>query len=414
MPTTSRPRPACGRDRCDDPHRSRRRARLRPDEPFDDGGAELGAVSTIRALHIPGHPPRTRALRADRHLTRRRALGRPDSATRRSSATSRGPIWPSTRRRARAASSVPAREADRRCPRPCEVWPGTLGGSLLRRSRHGHEGLLDDRVRARQPDLLRIDRRGRLRCARPRRLGPQPPNFENIVALTRGPLSLEDIVDAHRSPRARSQQARLQGALVVDVRTDLAVRRGHIPGAVASPPLRAGFGSKLAWIAKPGQPLVLVGRDDEDALEAAALAGAVGLSTIAGYLAGGMTSWREEMLPVARVARMTVPQLHDLWQTADGELQILDVREQAEWDGCHIPGSVHRPTTTSTRCPTASTRPSGRRDLRLRPALRRRSQPAEAPRRRRSSMWSTVACRMAPCGLADRAARPRRGIGRLV
>jgi hydroxyacylglutathione hydrolase len=88
---------------------------------------------------------------------------------------------------------------------------------------------------------------------------------------------------------------------------------------------------------------VLVGRDDHDALEAAVPARAVGLRTSAGYLGGGMTSWREDKLDVDRVERMTVPELYDRWQRDRDELQVLDVREQGEWDAGHPPGSVHRP-----------------------------------------------------------------------
>jgi rhodanese-related sulfurtransferase len=69
----------------------------------------------------------------------------------------------------------------------------------------------------------------------------------------------------------------------------------------------------------------------------------VGLSEIAGYLAGGMTSWREEKEPVERVDRITVEELHERW-AADGDgIQVLDVRERDEWDAGHIPGSVHLP-----------------------------------------------------------------------
>ena len=43
--------------------------------------------------------------------------------------------------------------------------------------------------------------------------------------------------------------------------------------------------------------MIVVGRDDEDARRAIGLAGSVGVTNVAGYLAGGMTSWREEQLP---------------------------------------------------------------------------------------------------------------------
>ena len=96
---------------------------------------------------------------------------------------------------------------------------------------------------------------------------------------------------------------------MVDVRTEFQYDEAHIPDAICIPVRRAGFGSKLAWVAEPGQPLIFAGRDDDDARVAAELASAVGLRTVGGILAGGMTSWREEQLPVESVRRMTVDEL---------------------------------------------------------------------------------------------------------
>ena len=56
-----------------------------------------------------------------------------------------------------------------------------------------------------------------------------------------------------------------------------------------------------------------------------------------------MTSWREDKLDVARVPRMTVPELHERWEDEQARPQVLDVRELGEWDAGHIPGSVHEP-----------------------------------------------------------------------
>jgi rhodanese-related sulfurtransferase len=64
----------------------------------------------------------------------------------------------------------------------------------------------------------------------------------------------------------------------------------------------------------------------------------VGIANLGGYLAGGMTSWREEKRPTARVERIDVATLHE----RDGA-QVLDVRERAEFEAGHIPGSVHIP-----------------------------------------------------------------------
>jgi glyoxylase-like metal-dependent hydrolase (beta-lactamase superfamily II)/rhodanese-related sulfurtransferase len=312
-----------------------------PHEPFDDDWElELGEL-VVRALHTPGHRPEHTAFAL---VDRARSdepwavlsgdslfvgdIARPDLAVEKEEGA-RG-IFQSLHQRLMTL------------PDTCEVWPGHLGGSLC-----GGPGM-DLKVsstigfeRSSQP-LLQVTDEDDFVARTTGKLGPQPPNFRNIVALNRGPLAVET-VDAHPlTPRQVTQAAR-DGALVVDVRTELQFDEAHIPGSVCITSRRAGFGSKLAWLAEDRQPLVFVGRDDEDAREAADLAGAVGLSNIAGYLAGGMTSWREEKEPVERVDRITVEELHERWAAGHDGLQLLDVRERDEWDAGHIPGSLHMP-----------------------------------------------------------------------
>ncbi|MCL6441778.1 MAG: rhodanese-like domain-containing protein, partial [Thermoleophilum sp.] len=120
--------------------------------------------------------------------------------------------------------------------------------------------------------------------------------------------------------------------------------------AVSIPATGAGFGTKLAWIADRDQEIVFVGRDDADGRRAVALAEAVGLRRIAGFLAGGMTSWREERRPVRRIERMSASELRERLATRDG-LQVLDVRERSEWRRCRIPGSVNIPYHELTSVP---------------------------------------------------------------
>jgi hydroxyacylglutathione hydrolase len=310
-------------------------------EPFDDGWElQLGSV-TVRALHTPGHRPEHTAFalidtaRSDQPwavLTGDTLfvgdIARPDLAI----------------DKEEGARGIFHSLHDKllRLPDTTEVWPGHLGGSLC-----GGPGM-DLKVSSTigfergGQDLLRVTDEDEFVEKATGSLGPQPPNFQNIVELNRGPL-LRETVDAHPLTPRQVEQAQADGALVVDVRTDLQFDDAHIPGAISITARRAGFGSKLAWLARPDEPLVLVGRDDQDALEAAALAAAVGLRDLAGYLAGGMTSWREDKLDVDRIERITLPELHERWEHDRGGLQVLDVREQAEWDAGHIPGSVHRP-----------------------------------------------------------------------
>jgi rhodanese-related sulfurtransferase len=82
-----------------------------------------------------------------------------------------------------------------------------------------------------------------------------------------------------------------------------------------------------------------VGRDDQDARRAAGLALAIGMRSLGGVLAGGMTEWRQARRPVAHVERLDLEQLPERI-SSDPSLQILDVREQAERDEGYIPGSL--------------------------------------------------------------------------
>jgi hydroxyacylglutathione hydrolase len=310
-------------------------------EPFEDGWELALGDLIVRALHTPGHRPEHTAfalidgarssepwalLSGDTLFVG--DVARPDLAV----------------DKEEGARGIFRSLHEQLLPLPdmCEVWPGHLGGSMC--GGPGMDLKISSTIgfeRANQP-LLQVADEAEFVRRTTSKLGPQPPNFKNIVAINRGPLMMET-VDAHPLTPRQVQQAEADGALVVDVRTDLQFDDAHIPRAICITARRAGFGSRLAWLADPEQPLVLVGRDDEDALDAAELAGAVGLRNIGGFLAGGMTSWREDRLDVDGVERMTVPELHERWADDGDEMQLLDVREQAEWDAGHIPGSVHRP-----------------------------------------------------------------------
>jgi hydroxyacylglutathione hydrolase len=220
-------------------------------------------------------------------------------------------------------------------PGECEVWPGHLGGSLC--GGPGMDMKISSTIafeRAHNALLAEADEE-RFVARALSALAPQPPNFRAIVALNQGPLATHAV---HVEPLTARQVARSQ-ATVVDVRTDVQFDDAHIPGAICNPAVRAGFGTKLAWIADPDAPFVLVGRDDDDARRAAHLAAAVGIANVAGFLSGGMTSWREDKRPIERTERIGVDSLHD----RAGSVQILDVRERSEWDAGHIPGSWHAP-----------------------------------------------------------------------
>jgi hydroxyacylglutathione hydrolase len=306
-------------------------------EPFEDGTEiELGSVR-IRALHTPGHRPEHTSF-ALIDLDR----GEEPWAVLTGDTLFVGDI-------ARPDLAVDKREGahgifhslhDRllELAPETEVWPGHLGGSLC-----GGPGM-DMKVsstigyEARHNEMLHEEDEEAFVDRAVSNLPPQPPNFKNVVEINRGPLVTAGVEVIPLTPR-QVQQRLVDGALLVDVRTDFQFDDAHIPGAVSNTMLRAGFGTKLAWIADPNQEVVFIGRDDDDGRLAARLAVAVGVRNLGGYLHGGMTAWRAEGRETGSVERIDVRELHE----RNGSLQVLDVREESEWRAGHIPDSVHTP-----------------------------------------------------------------------
>lgn len=306
---------------------------------FDDGfELEVGAL-TIRAIHTPGHRPEHTAfalIDRDRGEEPWAALtgdtlfvndvARPDLAIEKHDGA-RG-IFRSLRDK---LLTLPA---------DCEVWPGHLGGSMC-----GGPGM-DMKIAStigfelRHNPTLQITDEEEFVAEAVAKLGPQPPNFQTIVELNRGPLLTEGTEVLPLAPR-QVELKRQAGALLVDARTDQQFDDAHIPGSVCIPMLSAGFGSRLAWLADHDQEIVIVGRDDEDGRRAARLATAVGITNLAGFLGGGMTSWRQEHREAERIERLPLCDLAAR-VAADG-VQILDVREESEWREGHIPGSAFMP-----------------------------------------------------------------------
>ena len=313
-----------------------------PHEPFDDGfEIELGRL-LVRALHTPGHRPEHTAfalvdtargaepwavLTGDSLFVN--SVARPDLAIE-SEEGARGIF------RSLHEKLLPL-------PDDCEVWPGHLGGSLCGGPEMDLKGSSTIGYERRHNPLLGEGDEDRFVERAIAGLGPQPPHFRAIVDLNRGSLVTEGVEVLPLAPR-QLELKRGEGALLVDVRTDFQFDDAHVPGAVSVSILRAGFGTKLAWIAARDQEIVFIGRDDEDGRRAARLAVAVGFDRLGGFLGGGMTSWRAEGREVARIERVRVPELRALRERggADG-VQVLDVLEAAEWRAGHLPGSIHVP-----------------------------------------------------------------------
>jgi glyoxylase-like metal-dependent hydrolase (beta-lactamase superfamily II)/rhodanese-related sulfurtransferase len=309
-------------------------------EPFDDGWElSLGAVK-VRAVHVPGHRPEHTAF-----VLTDTSRGEEPWAVLTGDSLFVGDI-------ARPDLAIEKEDGARgifhslhdrllQLPGDTEVWPGHLGGSMC--GGPGMDMKTSSTVayeREHNP-ILKVEDEDEFVAQALATLGPQPPNFRAIVALNRGELVTSGVEVLPLTPR-QIEQKRSEGALVVDVRTDLQFDEAHIPGSVCIPAVRAGFGTRLAWLADRDQEIVLIGRDDLDARHAAKLALSVGIHRLGGYLSGGMTEWRRERRGVEHIGRVDLEDLPGRMQ-ADPSLQVIDVRERSERDAGYIPGSLFEP-----------------------------------------------------------------------
>lgn len=317
-------------------------------EPFEDGWElRLGSL-LVRAAHTPGHRPEHTAF-----LLIDTSRGQEPWAVLSGDSLFVGDVARTDLAIERSEGAREIFRSVRDCllslPDDCELWPAHLGGSMCGGpgmnmkicSTIGYE-------REHNPTLAIADEEQFVAEALAK-LGPQPPNFEKIVALNRGPLLTSGVEVPALYPH-QVQLKRDEGALLIDVRTDLQFDDVHIDGSICIPSFSSGFGSKLAWIADHDREIVFIGRDDADGRRAARLALSVGVRNVAGLLAGGMTNWRQERHLVSETERLPAAELPERLER-DGELQLLDVRELSEWNSGHVPGSVFTPWHDITEVP---------------------------------------------------------------
>jgi len=310
-----------------------------PHEPFVNGWTlPLGKGASIEAIHTPGHRPEHTSF-----LLRDTARGSDPWAVLTGDSLFVGDVArPDLAIEPREGAADIFRSLHERLmalPDEAEVWPGHLGGSLCGSSgidlktsstigferRHNRALEFEDEAAFIEDSLATI--------------GTKPPNVEHIVSLNRGPL-VESIGAPTQLTPHGFEAAIAEGALAIDSRTNEQFDEAHIPGSISASAYDTGFATKVAQVVPVDAELLVVAASDGNELEAAELLAAVGLG-VRGFLGGGMTAWRAEDRPVARIEAIDLEELAR--QVDSGGLQVLDVRNAGEYESGHIPGSLHIP-----------------------------------------------------------------------
>ena len=310
-----------------------------PHEPFGDGWVlELGDL-TIEAVHTPGHRPEHTSF-----LLRDASRGGTPWALLGGDSLFIGDV-------ARPDLAVEPREGAAQMFRSLhqrllplddevEVWPAHLGGSLCGGSGIDLKNCSTIGFEREHNQALRIEDEAEFVAAAVGSLGDKPPNLQQIVDLNRGPLVEDFGTPAPLTPH-EVEEAVAAGAVVIDGRTNEEFDEAHVAGALSTSAYDTGFATKVSRVAPAGAEIIVVAASDGDERQAAELLAAVGLR-VRGFLEGGMTAWRTEERPVRKIELIDPDELARRVDAADPPL-VLDVRNDAEYAGEHIPGSLHIP-----------------------------------------------------------------------
>jgi rhodanese-related sulfurtransferase len=132
----------------------------------------------------------------------------------------------------------------------------------------------------------------------------------------------------------------LEDHVLLDVRSAVDFGAGHLPGSI-----NIGLGGQFAIWAGSLIPLtaaiVVVADTEAQVAESAIRLARVGIENVKGYLSDGIEGWRQAGLELKTIQQVSVDELND--QITNTELQIVDVRRGAEYEGGHVPRALHAP-----------------------------------------------------------------------
>ncbi len=221
-----------------------------------------------------------------------------------------------------------------------EAWPGHVGGSLCGGAGMSEKPGSTIGFERRFNRLLRIGDEEEFVHALTDDLAVQPPNFERIVELNRGPLLTESTSLEPLAP-TRVKEILKGGATLVDGRATREFDAEHVPGSLNVTMLNAAVGTRAAWVVDSQSDVVVTAATGEEAARLGRLLEAVGFRRLLGCLAGGVAGWREAGLPTGSTLAIDVGELAG--RLRRGDVRLLDVREEDEWEEAHVPDSLHVP-----------------------------------------------------------------------
>ena len=301
-------------------------------------GAELQAGSmTIRALHTPGHTPDHKAYVLSE--------GGRDRAMFSGGAVMLGSIartdlfgpHHAVHLALEALSTLQVRL--RGLPDHIRVFPTHGAGSFCGiGGRSGHETTMSAerqhnpffQITEVMPFLARVLNQPRY-----------PAYYRDMAAVNLGgpPLIGMTLPLLTRLSAGEVGQLQDSGAAIVDIRPGRDYDRAHIPGSY-SVGIDGPVSAWVGWLVARGRPIALVGGSENDLRAAQRQLLRIGFDVIAGCLDGGIDAWRSGGREVSTFETVDVEDMAQ-WVLSAEPMTVVDVRDEHEWVGGHVPGAVH-------------------------------------------------------------------------
>jgi hydroxyacylglutathione hydrolase len=166
-------------------------------------------------------------------------------------------------------------------------------------------------------------------------LPPRPQYFAADAAINReGAEALQELPPLPALSADDLKEAQAHGYIVLDTRAGEDFARGHVPQSV-NIGLGGQFASWAGTVLGLGAKIIVVAESEEKALEARLRLARVGIERVAGYLKDGVRGWQGGGNSLGTIPQITAAQLRQRL----GELTVLDVRREAEWQAGHIEGA---------------------------------------------------------------------------
>ena len=165
-------------------------------------------------------------------------------------------------------------------------------------------------------------------------LPARPEYFAKDAEINRtGAAALSELGPLRAISPADLRRMLSDGEIALDVRSGDEFAAGHVPDSV-NIALSGQFASWAGTVLGLASHPVLIADKDEQIEEARLRLARVGIEALGGYLQGGVSGWKAAGLPIATTAQISPQDLQRKLES--GEVQVLDVRREPEWDAGHI------------------------------------------------------------------------------